>query len=166
MHQVIEIDEARRVTRQLLSLVRQIFAPPERGESGLPLGQLRLCAVLAEGPRSMSEVARELRISTSAATQLADRLERGGLVRRLVDGPDRRVRRLALTARALGMMQRRQEGQVRRMSSAWQMLTKRQRRQALSTFVALARASQAALPQSLETTSSGGESRRRKVSNP
>jgi DNA-binding MarR family transcriptional regulator len=45
----------------------------------------------------MNEVARSLGVAMSTATQLADRLERLGLVERRADPADRRVVRLALT---------------------------------------------------------------------
>ena len=48
----------------------------------LPLAQLRVCAVLSEGPRAMSVLGRELGVSLSALTQIADRLERARLVKR------------------------------------------------------------------------------------
>ena len=44
----------------------------------LPLAQLRVCGVLCDGPRPMSAVSRELGVSLSAMTQIADRLERAG----------------------------------------------------------------------------------------
>ena len=48
----------------------------------------------------MSSLGRELGVSLSAITQIADRLERAGLVTRVAKGGDRRVRRLELTRAA------------------------------------------------------------------
>ena len=44
----------------------------------LPLAQLRVCSLLVGGDRSISCLSRELGITMSATTQLADRLERTG----------------------------------------------------------------------------------------
>lgn len=68
-------DEAKRMTELLMSLMRDIFAVDDQA-SELPMRQLRVCAMLYEGSRSMSSLSRELGVSLSAMTQIADRLER------------------------------------------------------------------------------------------
>ena len=140
MHRAIEIDEARLATRQLLALARQLFVPADDSAAQLPLGQLRVCAILFAGPRPMSELSRELGISTSAATQIADRLERAGLVRRITGEPDRRVRRLQLTERAARIVGRREQARIDRMSNAWRLLSDGQRQEALAALATLLRA--------------------------
>ena len=80
----------------------------------LPLAQLRLCGILSEGPLPMSAVSRALSVSLSALTQIADRLERAGLVKRVAAENDRRVRCLQLTARGEKMTRRRREARVLR----------------------------------------------------
>lgn len=70
--------------------------------------QLEALTHLARGPRTMTELARELAVSESAATALADRLVRQDLARRQADTADRRVVLLALSeraSRALGLFQ-------------------------------------------------------------
>ena len=62
----------------------------------------------------MSLLSRELGVSQSAMTQIADRLERARLVRRSFEGTDRRVRSLQLTTRGQKMMQLREQARVER----------------------------------------------------
>ena len=71
-----------------------------------------MCGVLSEGPLSITVLARELGTSVSAATQLADRLEAGGLVTRVAEIEDRRVKHLMLTPLGDTLMRRRQERRV------------------------------------------------------
>lgn len=80
-----------------------------RAELGsVTVHQLEALTHLARGPRTMTELARELGVTESAATALADRLVRQDLARRQADTADRRVVLLALSeraARALGLFQ-------------------------------------------------------------
>ena len=57
----------------------------------------------------MSALSRDLGVSLSAMTQIADRLERASLVKRIAEGNDRRVRCLRLTPRGESIMQRRED---------------------------------------------------------
>lgn len=75
----------------------------------LPVAQLRVCSILREGPRTISALSRELGISVSATTQIADRLERADMVERVVGAGDRRVKSLQLTAHGAEVMRRRNE---------------------------------------------------------
>ena len=59
-------------------------------------GALRALAAAAE-PLTLSELAGRMRCVRSNITQLVDRLEKDGLVRRVNDSADRRVRRASLT---------------------------------------------------------------------
>jgi DNA-binding MarR family transcriptional regulator len=106
----------------------------------LPLRQLRVCAALYDAPRSMSVLSRELGFSLSAMTQIADRLERAGLVTRALDRPDRRVRRLRLTPRARRMLRLREEARIRRVAFVLQTMPDEAREAALSALDALRRA--------------------------
>lgn len=66
---------------------------------GLSLAKLNVLTHLAEARRSLalSEIAERLRCVRSNVTQLIDRLEAEGLVRRLADPSDRRTVRAELT---------------------------------------------------------------------
>lgn len=73
-------------------------SPELRGELGLvTVHQLEVLHGLAGGDVTMSQLARRLDISESAATDLADRLVRQGLAERQADLRDRRVVVLALS---------------------------------------------------------------------
>jgi DNA-binding MarR family transcriptional regulator len=80
--------------------MRELFAPPPEESPlwDLPLPQLRAMRILSHrGDRTMRDVAGCLGVAMSTATQIADRLERIGMVERRPDTTDRRVVRLALT---------------------------------------------------------------------
>jgi DNA-binding MarR family transcriptional regulator len=112
-------DEARTIARLLPNLMRQLVAGDDHDLAAeLPLAQLRVCGILHAGPQSMSAIGRELRVSLSAMTQIADRLERAQLVLRLAGEGDRRVRRLELTPRGQALMRRREEARVERVLRA------------------------------------------------
>ncbi|HZZ26379.1 MAG TPA: MarR family transcriptional regulator [Pirellulales bacterium] len=125
---------AQDVTTLLMSLMRDLFAVEDDQASELPLRQLRVCAMLYEGARSMSSLSRELDVSLPAMTQIADRLERAGLVKRSLAGTDRRVRSLQLTARAQRIMRLRESGRVDRASAALQQLSPPEQVKVLSTL--------------------------------
>ncbi|MGB3682419.1 MAG: MarR family transcriptional regulator [Rubrobacteraceae bacterium] len=61
------------------------------GLSGLSANHLWFLAALREGPQSVRSLADGLGVSSPAATQLANRLEEHGLIRRHRDPLDRRV---------------------------------------------------------------------------
>ena len=94
------IDAVAEVARLLPGAMRWLFAPPaEQSPLGdLPPPQMRALFLLRQrGDLTMHEVAGGLGVAMSTATQIADRLERLGLVGRRADAADRRVVRLALT---------------------------------------------------------------------
>ena len=71
--------QPRKLISHILALTRQLLAVDDSA-ADLPLRQLRVCMALHEGPRSMSYLSRELGVSLSAMTQIADRLEHTGLL--------------------------------------------------------------------------------------
>ena len=85
-------------------------SPELRGELGLvTVHQLEVLHGLAGGDITMSQLARRLDISESAATDVADRLVRQGLAERKADLRDRRVVVLALSEdgrRIIGRIER------------------------------------------------------------
>jgi DNA-binding MarR family transcriptional regulator len=70
------------------------------GAAGLSMAKAGLLRLLAEArdPVALSELAKHSHCVRSNITQLVDRLESDGLVRRVADPADRRMRRAALTA--------------------------------------------------------------------
>nr|CAA9233923.1 Transcriptional regulator, MarR family [uncultured Armatimonadetes bacterium] len=71
----------------------------------LPILQVRCLFILSRHPgMKMNELAEKLEVKLPAASQIADRLVRRGLVKRSADPDDRRVVRLSLTEEALGIL--------------------------------------------------------------
>jgi DNA-binding MarR family transcriptional regulator len=84
----------------------------------LPLRQLKVCRVLLERSCSMSEIGRAVGLSPSAVTQVSDRLERRGMVERVFQDEDRRVRKLKLTDKGLRLMRTHEAKQLQRITAA------------------------------------------------
>jgi DNA-binding MarR family transcriptional regulator len=91
--------------------------------SDLPLAQMRIIRLLYSGSRTVTALGEELDLTPSAITQLANRLQDGGLVLRVEDREDRRVRHLALTSHARDIMKARQERRIRRMQDVLEKLS-------------------------------------------
>jgi DNA-binding MarR family transcriptional regulator len=77
--------------------------------SQLVVAQLRVIRLLSVRSMRPSEIGKELGMSASAVTQVTNRLEAAGLVERVMDGKDRRVRHLNLTARGKRIVKARRE---------------------------------------------------------
>jgi MarR family transcriptional regulator, organic hydroperoxide resistance regulator len=105
----------------------------------LPVRQLKVCLALLRSSCSMSELGREVGLSPSSVTQVSDRLERRGLVERVFEEGDRRVRRLQLTAKGLRLMRRHEEKQLLKISGALDRLTEQELEQLMSGLEILTR---------------------------
>ena len=116
MNQPDLLPDAQAIAALMLKLTQGLSVSGRDAAAQLPLAQLRVCGVLSAngGPRPMSTLGRDLGISLSALTQIADRLERAGLVQRLAEGTDRRVRCLQLTPRGEKIMRQRHAARVDR----------------------------------------------------
>jgi DNA-binding MarR family transcriptional regulator len=125
----------RRVMRGLSTL------NPEDLSGRLTVPQLRLCNLLSEGPLAMSAIGRELGITLSAVTQIADRLERSQLVQRLAGEDDRRVRLLQLTTLGEEMVRQRDERRQQRACAVLMSLQPAEREAILAAVLQLAEAS-------------------------
>ncbi len=108
--------QAERLESVMPAIAQRLFTvAPTHPLADMPIAQLRLCSLLLTHERpTLSQVAEELHISASAATQLADRLEKAGMVERVssvvVNGDrDRRARHLRLTEKGYTLMQSRRE---------------------------------------------------------
>ncbi len=140
-------EQAARLEQLLPRLMRRLFpTDSDHAAEELPLAQLRVCSVLQHGPRSMSGLSDELGISVSAVTQLADRLEQAGMVERVPEPDDRRVRRLQLTTRGAETMQGRRRRRIGRVREAMATMSEEEREQAIHLVEALARGAEATLP--------------------
>jgi DNA-binding MarR family transcriptional regulator len=127
----------------LPSLMRHLFAATDGLAAELPLAQLRVCGILYVGPQSMSAISRELGVSLSAMTQIADRLERAGLVERLAEGTDRRVRLLQLTDHGQQVMRHREAERIRRVSAVLEHLPPQVRKEGHAVLETLLEAAKA-----------------------
>jgi DNA-binding MarR family transcriptional regulator len=132
MAQTSSLEQAQAIASLLPSLVRRLFVLADDLASELPLAQLRVCAILYGGPRPMSTLSRETGVSLSAMTQIADRLERAGLVRRVAEGSDRRIKCLQLTPHGEKTMRLREAARVERISAALKHLSPQARKQVLA----------------------------------
>jgi len=149
MHETHVLEQAKAIASQLLTLTREIFAPDHDAAADLPVAQLRVCGILYGGPRPMSALSRELGISFSATTQIADRLERARLVRRVAQGTDRRAKRLELTLRGEKIMRQREQHRIARVSALLEHLPAPARAEVQAALDLLVRACMATKEQTL-----------------
>jgi DNA-binding MarR family transcriptional regulator len=144
------LEQAAELECLLPKLMRRLFTLQDGSlVSELPLAQLRLCTILQAGPRSMTTLAEELSTSVSAVTQIADRLERAGLVERVLPGPeadDRRMKLLRLTASGSELMHARRERRVQRVNEVLEKLVPAERAVVLQAVRALVEASRDSAP--------------------
>jgi DNA-binding MarR family transcriptional regulator len=117
--QVSQIDA---VHAALRTVVRNLLGVDD-SMMDLPLRQFKVCLTLYRQSRSMSEISRELKLSPSAVTQVSDRLERRGLIERVFQDEDRRVRKLRLTRKGQQLVRSREQKQLRRIAAALDTLT-------------------------------------------
>lgn len=137
MEDSVILEQAQAMASMTLTLMRQLASPDDSLAAKLPLAQLRVCTLLSEGSRPLSALGRELGVSLSAMTQIADRLERARLVRRVPDPDDRRVKCLELTPRGEKAMRRRQDARAARSMELLGRLSPRRRMEAMATFETL-----------------------------
>ncbi|HZP82287.1 MAG TPA: MarR family transcriptional regulator [Chthonomonadaceae bacterium] len=141
------VEQAAQLECLLPKLMRRLFTlEPGHPVAELPLAQLRVCTLLQAGPRTLSAISEEAGVSVSAATQIADRLERAGLVERVAEPEDRRMKNLQLTAHGAELMRSRRETRVRRVACALERMTPEQRQGVLSSLHALLEAATATAP--------------------
>lgn len=130
-HQASELEHL------LPAVMRHTFTlDPTHPLTEMPFGQFRLCTLLfREGKRTMSQVSDDLSISVSAVTQMADRLEKAGMVERVSDcGGDRRTRFLQLTPHGKTLMETRQVMRITRATAILRLLSPDERREILEAL--------------------------------
>lgn len=112
----------------LPTLMRRLFTlDRDNPIYDLPLAQLRVCSLLQAGPRTLSSLSQDLYISVSAMTQIADRLERSGMVERVSGAEDRRVRLLQLSPLGVERMKSRRAFRINRAEEALMQLSEEER---------------------------------------
>lgn len=148
-------ERALRLEALLPEAARSLYRP-EAGDplSELSLGQMRIVRILFTGRHTVSSLSEELGMSISAATQMIGRLEGLGLIEKVDDLQDRRVRNLNLTPHGLNLMNRRRDRRVERVRQVLSKMTQSQQQQiidALETLVAECRRSASETPESKPT---------------
>jgi DNA-binding MarR family transcriptional regulator len=131
------LQQARDVTSLMPALMRKLFVFEGDPTGDFPLSQLRVCSILLAGPRKMSDLGRELGVSLSAMTQIADRLERARLVTRVAAGDDRRIKHLCLTEHGKRVLGQRENVRVRRVLTVLEQLSADARGEVLAGLEAL-----------------------------
>ncbi|MEX2113110.1 MAG: MarR family transcriptional regulator [Pirellulales bacterium] len=145
--EIAEFSQARMLRAALIGLGRGLLAVDD-STLDLPLRQLRVCLTLCGRKESMSELSRGLGVSLSAMTQVADRLERQGLVERVFDGSDRRVRFLQLTAKGEALMRSHEEAQLHKMAACLRRIGQQDSEKVLHALRVLVEACQSPSPHS------------------
>jgi DNA-binding MarR family transcriptional regulator len=143
MNNSAKLEEAVAIATLLPAIMRQLFTLDNDLTADLPLAQLRVCLSLHDGPLPMSALSRELGVTLSAMTQIADRLERANLVSRVAEEKDRRVRCLQLTPRAEKIMRRHEDTRIHNVSVAINNLSPDERKGILAALETLMKASAA-----------------------
>jgi DNA-binding MarR family transcriptional regulator len=138
------VNDAARLEGLMPEIARNLFTlESDHPALDMPMGQLRACAILYGGPQTLGALGERLRVSASAVSQLADRLERAGFVERVLEADDRRVRLLQLSARGEGMMRLRREQRRTHAADALRRLCPEIRSALMSNLEALLEASAA-----------------------
>jgi len=132
-----QVSQSDAVHAALRTVVRNLLGVDD-SMMDLPLRQFKVCLTLYRQSRSMSEISRELKLSPSAVTQVSDRLERRGLIERVFQDEDRRVRKLRLTRKGQQLVRSRERKQLRRISAALDTLTPNELGQVMTGLETLA----------------------------
>jgi DNA-binding MarR family transcriptional regulator len=93
------------------------------------VAQLRMLRSLREGSCTASSLGEALGLSVSAITQMANRLEASGLVERIDDVADRRIKHLSLTERGLKLLGERRSRRIDQAQEVLARLTGEERAQ-------------------------------------
>jgi DNA-binding MarR family transcriptional regulator len=139
--------EVESVERLLFEIIRPLYARDTlvSGLWELPVAQLRVLNVLGSGPEertpTMGELAEALGVALSTATQIVERIERRGLVKREhCDPDDRRVVRLALTDSGRQLVEARKALRHERLTRTMAQLTSEQAEALVQALTPLAAA--------------------------
>jgi len=111
-------EDATREVLAVLPLLSRIGGAEVRREAGedTTIGQFRVLAHLAEGPLTLSVLAKRRRVSLQSMSELAQTLVERGWIARTPDPTDRRQHLLQLTDSGLAHYQRTQEMTIRQLA--------------------------------------------------
>lgn len=156
------LNQAAALESLLPKLMRRLFTlDPSHPANDLPLAQLKVCTILQAGPRTVSAIGEELGISVSAATQIADRLERAGYVERIAEPDDRRMKKVRLTTDGAEVMRSRREARIESAAAALEQIPPAARAEVLHALQVLLDAGLGAAPKlSEEETMTVGSGQR------
>lgn len=114
MHEQVHLDAVR--LESLLPTVMRVLFRHDGDEPlvELSVAQMRMMRLLYARDRMPGEVSTELGLTPSAVTQIANRLEKSGLIERRSDPTDRRVRLIGLSEDGRQKMRQRQAYRVSR----------------------------------------------------
>lgn len=139
-----QVSEIEALLRQVSAIIRkrgrEILA-----DTGVTPPQLDALCHLKEQPLlTMGELGGRMGLACSTATDLCDRMERNGLVVRERDQEDRRVIRLRITERGLGVIDQVISARKQYLSGVLKMVGGEERRQLIASLVHLSRLMQPA----------------------
>jgi len=111
-------EDATREVLAVLPLLNRIVGAEVRREAGedTTIGQFRVLAHLADGPLTLSVLAKRRRVSLQSMSELAQTLVERGWIARTPDPTDRRQHLLQLTKSGLAHYQRTQEMTIRQLA--------------------------------------------------
>ena len=111
-------EDATREVLAVLPLLNRIVGAEVRREAGedTTIGQFRVLAHLAEGPLTLSVLAKRRRVSLQSMSELAQTLVERGWIARTPDPTDRRQHLLQLTERGSAHYLRVQEMTIRQLA--------------------------------------------------
>lgn len=135
-------DDVRRQAATLEQLIpeamRVLFSGSQDPLADMPVAQLRMVRLLYLEPMTVTSLADRLRLSASAITQIANKLESTGMVERTDHAEDRRVKRISLSPRARELMSTRQSSRIDRASDILSIMSDEEREtlvESIRTFV-------------------------------
>jgi len=112
------LERAIRLEGLLPLVLRTMFKPVANDPLvELPVGQMRMMRLLGNQSWTPSSLGQELGLSVSAVTQMANRLDSIGMVARVEDPTDRRVKHLMLTPLGRELLRKRQSRRVQLLES-------------------------------------------------
>ncbi len=136
------LDEALELEAKLPRMLGRLFGSGDDQLRAMPVSQIRIVRALTERDKTASELCRELDLSPSSLSQMADRLAKAGFLLKEVSPEDKRFRKFALSAYAKEMMTKRREARAKSASIALAALSPAERAMLLElieklTFAAL-----------------------------
>lgn len=105
--------ELQKITSLYPSLVKAMSRLRDLLQEGMDLSYNQyktLLTIYDLGKCSLNRLSASLKVATSSTSEMVDRLEKAGLVKRKMDGADRRAVALSLTPRGEELLSRLQEG--------------------------------------------------------